>query len=348
MNEMPIQELQKAQETYDSIHSSYTADEEDIQNIRNFCKNQLELKDANSKKNKVSKPFMHECKKCKEVLIQELEESKNQILKIDETHFLHLCIRKRTNNITFELLRDVFKDMNESLFLNEECEDEISGGESEEINFIQTILKKLEMMTKALTKTIKISSKIPREHKNIKIIEAPSKIKQVSLQFAENTEKLKELRGELRDDLKIKKETVKTLKKNVEEYLIKANVNNQRVAYENNPYQLIRKVSVGKPKLKLQIIESCLQAVCHEILQQMKKRPKSVIQYFLKNKKKMLDSLEEKLIEIPQESKSSILLRKLKEDSTENWTMEEDEVDDEEEMDSKDDFEENSQVSNSL
>jgi hypothetical protein len=224
-----------------------------------------------------------------------------------------------------------------------EEESEKNDQVDEESLYVQTILKKLEMMTKALTKTIKISEKIPRDFKNSKIFEAPLKVKQISLQFAENTEKLKQVRAEMRDDLKMKKENVKILKQNVEEYLMKANVNNQRVAYENNPYQIIRKVSVGKPRLKLDMIESCLQSTCQEFLQTMKKRPKSLLQHFIKNKKKILELLEEKLIEIPQEPKTSILLRKMKEESTENWTMEEDE-DDEDETDSKNDFEENSKV----
>jgi hypothetical protein len=370
---MYASELQKSQETFDSIQSSYTANEEDIQNIRNFCKNQLELKQANSNKNSSSKPFIQECKKCKQFLLNELENNKMDIYKINESLFLHMCIRKRTNSITFELLREIFSQMDDTFFEDElqeeqlhekqdgqqndqqdsQQENQLSNRQNdqdsqqrklnEENVYIQAILKKLQMMTKALTKTIKISEKIPRDLKNSKIFEAPSKVKQISLQFAENTEKLKKVRAEMRDDLKIKKETIKILKHSVEEYLMKANVNNQRVAFENNAYQLIRKVSVGKPRLKLDMIESCLHSTCQEFLQTMKKRPKSLLQHFIKNKKKILELLEEKLIEIPQEPKTSILLRKMKEESTENWTMEEDE-DDEDETDSKNDFEENSEV----
>lgn len=330
----PVEELKHSQKSFESLNSSYTATEEDIQNIRNFCEVQLLLKEENSKKNKSTKTLLQECKLYKNNLLLELEKNKKEILKLDANNYLQLCIRKRTNNITFEMIREVFQNIDESFFQNMDIENDREKDQEDEKDekhqqktldndtsfYIERILNELRLLTKAITKTIKITNKIPREFKNEKIWDATLDVKNTSFLFLKNNKTIKDIRALHSNEIKKKKNEVKEIKKSVEEYLQKANVNNQQVAYENTPYQLIRKVSIGKPRLKIDVIESCLQQTCESMEMQMKKRPKNMLQYFIKNKKKILESLEEKILEIPQEPKTSILLRKLKGDGLESVT----------------------------
>jgi hypothetical protein len=317
--------LSRSHSSLTSMASSYVPSDEDKQNLKNFCKVHLEIKQLKGGVTQNTKSLLSKNKEVKNVLMEQMKQTNTDIFKINESKFVRLSKITRTIPISFEVLREVFQNFNEEMM--EEEEDETD----DKIKFVTSIVNKLKLMSKSLSNQIRVTTSVPRGTNPQTILEAPEDIKQLSIILDENSFEIKNIRSQTRNNIKEKKTELDNVKKNVDEYLQKANLSNQQISYNESPFTLTKRVTVSKPKINVGVVETFLVECCSEIESSLKgKRPKDLNSFFLKNKLKILEKLEEKLLLLPQEQKSNIYLRKLNDIQEEG--EEEDDRDDEEEI----------------
>jgi len=305
--------------------SSYVPSDEDKKNLKDFCKVHLQIKQLKGGVTQSTKSLLNKNKEVKNVLLEQMKQTNTDILKVDDNKYVRMSKVTRTIPISFEVLREVFQNFNEEMMDEEEDETE------DKFKFVSTIVNKLKLMSKSLSTQIRVTTSVPRGIDASTIGTAPEEIKQMSRFLDENSLEIKNIRAQTRNDIKEKKTELDNVKKNVDEYLQKANLSNQQISYNESPFTLTKRVTVSKPKINVGVVETFLVQCCTEIESSMKgKRPKDINSYFLKNKLKILEKLEEKLLQLPQEQKSNIYLRKLNDIQEDN--EEEDKDDEEEEM----------------
>lgn len=300
--------LSKAQSSYSSLASSYVANEDDKKNLKEFCKLHLEVKDLKGGVTQNTKQLLSQSKSVKNIIKLEMEKNNYEVLKLnqEEPKYVRLSKVTRSIPITFEVLREVFQNFSEDMMEEEENEDDEKG-----IPFVKSIINNLKLKSKSLSSQVRLTSSLPRGFDISNIVEAPEEIKQISRDLNSKTEEVKNIRAQTRNTLKEKSVELDKVKKDVDEYLNKANVTNQQINYNELPFTLTKRVTSSKPKLSVANIENFLTESCIEIETSLKKRPKNMNSYFVKNKLHILEKLEEKLLSLPQEQKSNIFLRKL-------------------------------------
>jgi hypothetical protein len=240
-----------------------------------------------------------------------------EIVKIKDDKYVRLTKTTKSLPITFDLLREAFNAFDEEKINEVKVEEEQYGFEP----FIQGIIDELKLMTKAITENVIISKSLPRGKKHDDVIRATPQVNTVAQDFVENSLKLKNIRSESRDEIKEKTQDLEKVKVNVDSYLQKANISAKQISYNEIPFSLTKKVTVKKPKINLKVIEEYLLECCKSFASQSsstsKKRSRSSIstqgnKFWILHKKEILQSLEEKLLTLPQEQSSNIYLKKVK------------------------------------
>jgi len=319
--------LSRSQSSFTSLASSYEPNEEDRQNLKEFCKVHLEIKQLKGGVTQGTKSLLMKNKEVKNSLLEQMKQNNKDILKINDNKYVRMLNVTRTIPISFEVLREVFQNFNEEM-MEEEEETE------DKYLFVTSIVNKLKLMSKSLSTQIRVTSSVPRGVDPKDISAASHEIKQMSNMLDVNSLEIKNIRSLTRNDIKEKKTELENVKKNVDEYLQKANLSNQQISYNESPFTLTKRVTVSKPKINVAVVENYLSECCVEVESTMKgKRPKDLNSFFLKNKLKILEKLEEKLLLLPQEQKSNIYLRKLNDVQEQEEIDEEMEGEEEEEID---------------
>lgn len=305
--------LKAAQESYVSMASSYVPTDEEKKDLKQFCELHTTIKSLKDEIKIVSKPILLENKTKKSELKEFLQSNELEIVKIKDDKYVRLTKTTKSLPITFDLLREAFNAFDEEK-INEVKVDEEYGFEP----FIQGIIDELKLMTKAITENVIISNSLPRGKKGEDVVRATPQVNSVAQDFVENSIKLKNIRSESRDEIKEKTQDLEKVKVNVDSYLQKANVSAQQISYNEIPFSLTKKVTVKKPKINLKVIEEYLLECCKSLASQSsssKKRSRSSPQgnkFWINHKKEILQSLEEKLLTLPQEQSSNIYLKKVK------------------------------------
>ena len=297
--------LKAAQESYVSMASSYVPTDEEKKDLKQFCELHTTIKSLKDEIKTVSKPILLENKTKKSELKEFMINNELEVVKIKDDKYVRLTKTTKSLPITFDLLREAFNVFDEEKINEVKVEEEQYGFEP----FIQGIIDELKLMTKAITENVIVSKSLPRGKNVNDVIRATAQVNTVAQDFVENSLKLKNIRSESRDEIKEKTQDLEKVKVNVDSYLQKANVSAQQISYNETPFSLTKKVTVKKPKINLKVIEEYLLECCKSFALQTssstsKKRSRSNAnqgnKFWILHKKEILQSLEEKLLTLPQ------------------------------------------------
>lgn len=300
--------LKSAQESYASLASSYLPNDEEKKELKQFCELHVNIKTLKEEIRNNTKSILIDNKTKKQLLKDYFKQKQLEILKLKDNKYIRLNKITKNNPITFETLRDAFNAINEEKLNEVEVEDDPYGIDG----FIQSIVSELKLMSKSFNEQIVITSSLPRGKKGDTIDKAENEIEGLADIVIENSCQLREIRAKVRESLKEKTLNFENMKSNIDTYLQKANVSNQQISFNDMPFTLAKRVTISKPKMNLNVIEEYLQECC-KTFNDNKKRPRkeNAKAFWLKNKKDILQILEEKLLQIPQEQKSNIYLKRL-------------------------------------
>lgn len=289
------------------------------QNLSTFCnlclksksiteKTKDTLKDAKDNLKNLRERMMNLMKNIDVVLIPvDVRRRINVDLDEEMPPYIRVVKNNKDNVVTIDTIKDCI--------MNISPEDVIESSKENGVDtLLNLILNGLRRNIRSYTQQVRLVHSVPRgikaadiEIANQEQIECAVEMHKLLLTIL-NTEEGK------REILKELKQQIKEKQPDIESFFDKTNVNSQRVILENCAYNLIRRVSICKPKLNIRTVNNIFIETLNELLIQKSKTvpsKKLIFDNLQELKETLSQTIETKILTLPSTTKTDIFLKRV-------------------------------------
>jgi len=293
------------------------------QNLSSYCNLSLKSKvltESTKEKLKESKELLkslrdqlNESMKDFDVVVipQEFRHKKNNDLQKEGKPELPPYIRKVRNNKDNTITNDIIKECIDNLNPDEILESQEEDGPDA---LLDVLLQSIRRSIRTFTEQVRLCDSIPRGSKAADVPFASSKQIKLASELHDISTTILMTESEKRDVLVDLKEKMKVRQPEIEAYFERTNINSQRIILENCPYNLIRRITVCKPKVNIKKIQTIIMETINEIITNKSKNipTKENLKNNISELKETLHSvISSKIINIPSTTKTDIYLKRI-------------------------------------
>jgi len=291
--------------------------------LSSFCNTSLKCKLMEESTREKLKPKKEQIKILRDELFSLLKEDEilvipqnirqkinNELLKSGKKE-IPPYIRKVKNNkdnaITNEIIRECVEKLNPDDILESQEEE---GPDA----LLESIMQNLRRNVRTYTEQIKISDSVPRGVKAADVPFADAQLSEKAFTFHDALMDILLSESEKREKIRDVKEQLNRKKGDVDKFFEKNNINSQRVILEGCPYNLVRRVTVSKPKLTMKLTENIISKAIQELITEKTKTvidKETIRDHFTELKDPLINVINSHILSLPSTTKSDIYLKRV-------------------------------------